>query len=230
MRYMEHFEGFLGTGEANAQGEELGPFLEKYNPKKYDNPVNTVDNLILRLTTGEYLGEGRGLTILMIRRKNHPSIGWWALPGGFVELRESLEEAAARELEEETSLTDIPLVQLRTFSRWDRDPRWHIITTTFLSLLTDEKTARAGDDAADALWMDISYEKETLGEGRERCLLTLSSRERDLTLRSEAIRTIEKKSLLTTDDYELVKSEGIAGDHGILIMDALEYLEKLRVR
>lgn len=220
MLYMKDYRKFLGDGSANAQGEDLGSFLEKYDAKKYDNPVNTVDNLILRHRKDENGKEG--FQILMIKRKNHPSIGWWALPGGFVELRESLEEAAARELWEETSVKDIPLVQVRTFSRADRDPRWHIITTTFLSILTDEVTARAGDDAAEAIWMDVSYGKMAISEEEEICVLTL--RADDITISSKARRTIKKMPYLTTDDYELLESDGIAGDHGILIMDALEYL------
>jgi 8-oxo-dGTP diphosphatase len=69
------------------------------------------------------------LRLLMIRRRNHPNIGMWALPGGFVELRENLEDAAKRELMEETGVENAPMIQLKTYGDYDRDPRWRVITT-----------------------------------------------------------------------------------------------------
>jgi purine-nucleoside phosphorylase len=83
--------------------------------------------------------------IVLIRRKN-PPLGW-ALPGGFVDYGESLEEAAIREAEEETSLKVQLVRQLHTFSNPDRDPRRHTITTVFIARA--EGFPRAADDAAD---------------------------------------------------------------------------------
>jgi ADP-ribose pyrophosphatase YjhB (NUDIX family) len=98
------------------------------------NPVPTVDIII------ELAGGG----IVLIRRKNHP-LGW-ALPGGFVDYGESLEEAARREAREETSL-EVDLVrQFHTYSRPDRDPRRHTISTVFIARAGGRP--RAADDAA----------------------------------------------------------------------------------
>jgi len=96
------------------------------------NPVPTVDVII-------ELNEG----IVLIQRKNPPP--GWALPGGFVDYGESLEEAAVREAREETGLEVTLLRQLHTYSRPDRDPRQHTITTVFVARADGEPTA--GDDA-----------------------------------------------------------------------------------
>jgi len=100
----------------------------------YHNPTPTVDIIITV--------EGGG--IVLILRKNDP-IGW-AIPGGFVDYGESLEDAAVREAREETSLDVILEGQLGTYSRPDRDPRQHTISTVFMARAAG--TPAAADDAA----------------------------------------------------------------------------------
>ncbi len=102
---------------------------------EYRNPVPTVDIII------ELGGPDGG--IVLIERKNPPP--GWALPGGFVDYGETLEQAAVREAKEETSL-DIALVrQFHAYSDPDRDPRGHTITTVFVA--TAEGVSQARDDA-----------------------------------------------------------------------------------
>lgn len=101
----------------------------------YLNPVPTVDIII------EVIGYG----IVLIKRKNEP-IGW-AIPGGFVDYGESLEEAAIREAREETSL-DVTLVeQMHTYSKPDRDPRQHTISTVYIA--KGRGVPEADDDASE---------------------------------------------------------------------------------
>ena len=76
----------------NADGLTEKEFLEQYRPGDYEHPSVTVDMLIFAVDSKD-----EGVDLLLIRRKNHPCIGKWAIPGGFVEMNESLEEAAARE-------------------------------------------------------------------------------------------------------------------------------------
>ncbi len=102
--------------------------------RKYSNPLPTVD-IIIELVDGG---------IVLIKRKNPPY--GWAIPGGFVEVGESLEEAAVREAREETGLKVRILCQLHTYSAPDRDPRFHTISTVFVA--SSRGTPRAGDDAA----------------------------------------------------------------------------------
>ncbi len=101
---------------------------------EHRNPVPTVDNII-KLING----------IILIRRKNPPY--GWALPGGFVDYGETLEDAAVREAREETGLDVRLLRQFHSYSDPHRDPRQHTISTVFLADAAGQ--AIAGDDAAD---------------------------------------------------------------------------------
>ena len=107
----------------------------------------TVDLVIFALRDAE-------LHVLLIRRGLPPFAGSWALPGGFVRDGESLEEAARRELQEETGVRDVYLEQLYTFGDPERDPRGRIVTVAYYALLTgDSAPLVAGTDAGDAQWM-----------------------------------------------------------------------------
>ena len=99
---------------------------------------------------------GGTVKLLLVNRKNEPFRGKWALPGGFVNMDEEVEDAVARELEEETGLVDVPLEQIYTFGKCGRDPRGRVFTVTFIGFLTNRRRqVRAGDDAAKAHWFDI---------------------------------------------------------------------------
>ncbi len=117
---------------------------------EWPRPMVTVDAVIFKRTQGK-------IAILLINRKNDPYKGCWAFPGGFVEMDEELDDAAARELAEETNLKDIDLEQMHTFGKVGRDPRGRQITIAFIGF-TDEnnENIKAGDDAAQAKWFDIN--------------------------------------------------------------------------
>ena len=100
---------------------------------KYKNPLPAVDIII-------ETGEGK---VILIRRKNRPY--GWAIPGGFVDYGESLEDAAVREAREETSLEVKLIRQMHTYSAPSRDPRQHTISTVYIAHASDEPVA--ADDA-----------------------------------------------------------------------------------
>jgi ADP-ribose pyrophosphatase YjhB (NUDIX family) len=136
----------------NARGQTLEEFLAEYDETKYRRPSNTVDMILMTVSQAK-------LKLLLIRRKDHPFINDWALPGGFINFDEDMENAVKRELAEETNITkDTYFRQLYTFGRTNRDPRTRIITTAYLSMTPEEniRHTRAGDDAADAGWFTIS--------------------------------------------------------------------------
>jgi 8-oxo-dGTP diphosphatase len=127
--------------------------------KKYvynwPRPMVTVDAIVFDVSGGSP-------KLLLIKRGNEPFKGQWAFPGGFVDMDEELEDAAARELAEEAGLTGVKLTQLYTFGRCGRDPRGRNITVAFIGITPSasprgEKDAKikGGDDAAEAKWFDI---------------------------------------------------------------------------
>jgi len=106
------------------------------------------------------------LRVLLIRRGEPPFRGRWALPGGFVNVRddgdqgEDIDVAAARELHEETGLppSEVFLQQLRAFGKPGRDPRGRVVSVAYFALVPEDllPRVRAGDDAADARWMPVA--------------------------------------------------------------------------
>ena len=115
----------------------------------WPRPMVSVDAAVF----GFFRGKAK---LLLIRRKNEPFKGQWALPGGFVGINEELEAAAERELAEETGLVNVPLEQMHTFGKCGRDPRGRQITIVFTGTATEGlNKIKAGDDAAKARWFDI---------------------------------------------------------------------------
>ena len=93
-----------------------------------------------------------GDKILLVKRKNDPYGGKWALPGGFLEEKEPLETGAARELEEETGVKVNDLYQIRAFGKPDRDPRGRTISIAFFGEVPEYTKPEGNDDAAEAEW------------------------------------------------------------------------------
>ncbi len=94
--------------------------------------------------------------VLLIQRKNNPFQGMWALPGGFVDMDETLEESARRELLEETGLSVKRLEQLGTFGDPGRDPRGRVVSVVYLAEVNASRLKpQAADDAQDAKWYPL---------------------------------------------------------------------------
>ncbi|MCB9852211.1 MAG: NUDIX hydrolase [Phycisphaerales bacterium] len=116
----------------------------------YPRPMVTVDCVVFGLDADR-------LQVLLIRRKSDPFKDRWALPGGFVDMDEALEDAARRELTEETGLKDIFLEQLFTFGDPDRDPRGRSISVAYYGLVSMRRhTPEAASDASEVVWKDAT--------------------------------------------------------------------------
>ena len=118
---------------------------------KYPRPALTVDCIVFGLDAQQKL------KVMLIMRDIPPFEGKWAIPGGFVRMDETLEQAALRELQEETGIHDVFLEQLYTFGELDRDPRDRTITVAYYALINlVEQEILAATDAREANWFAIS--------------------------------------------------------------------------
>ena len=122
-------------------------------PSRRERPSVTVDVVVIVRI------EGR-LTVLLVKRKNPPFEGCWAIPGGFVEPSEPLEAAARRELREETGVTPVRVEQLHTFGDPGRDPRGWTLSVAYLAVLSEDEVVawrpQAASDADEAGWFDLN--------------------------------------------------------------------------
>ena len=115
---------------------------------KYPHPAVTADCIV-------FYKEDNKIYVLLIKRKNEPYKDFWAFPGGFINIDESAEDAALRELKEETGLDISTVEQLKAYSNPNRDPRERVITIAFIAE-SQIKKVKGGDDAKEARWFDIS--------------------------------------------------------------------------
>lgn len=115
---------------------------------KYPRPAVTAD--VVAITIEE---EPK---VLLIQRGFEPYKGFWAFPGGFMEMDETTEECAIRELEEETGLRLDTMVQVGAYSKVDRNPRGRTITIANLAIVDEPLSVIAQDDAAKAEWFSIN--------------------------------------------------------------------------
>lgn len=193
----------------DAEGRTEEQFLQAYDRTQYDRPSYTVDNLL-------FADCGDGLAVLMVRRGGHPFLGQWALPGGFVENGECAEDAALRELTEETGLT-VPTEQLITVSTPGRDPRGWTVSTCFMGILPEPTAPTAGDDAVDARWFNIDY----IASGDVYKVILRSG---DVTASAELNVVRNEVGKVDINRSTVLVHGGIAFDHAKIILYAVESL------
>ena len=180
-------------------------FLAAYREKDYPKPSLTVDIAIFRPAD-----EGV-FQLLLIKRGGHPFLGCWALPGGFVEKGEDADTAAARELAEETGVTDLELSQLGLYSTPGRDPRCWTVSEAYLAAVPADAKASAGDDAAEAAWFDVTVADRADGAK----VLTARHGADELNAVFE-----QADPPFGAPRASLLGADGFAFDHGRIVADA----------
>lgn len=204
----------------NEKGQTLSEFLADYDENKYRRPSVTVDMAVFTLN------EQNQLCVLLIKRRNHPFIGGYALPGGFVEFNEDIAAAAARELEEETGVKGLMLRQYGAFGGVDRDPRTRIITCAYYAVAPKGSLKIApGDDAADALLFTVNTKLEAYCAMAERYAVELEN-ERGEKLCARAMLRYDE--LGSYEEMAVPVGKGaLGGDHDLVLFGALKALKGL---
>lgn len=207
----------------NKQGLTEEEFLKQYDADIYKRPSLTVDMLIFTVMEEEEENyrklPGKCLKILLVKRGDHPCIGKWALPGGFVSIDESLDEAALRVLRAETNVDNIYMEQLYTWGEINRDPRTRVISSSYMALVDSSSLSiKAGSDEEDASWFNVSYkvleEKDlSSGEGYEEIVeIKLWNNSEELSAKIKVTESLDGRVR-----REVIESVGIAFDHGKFI-------------
>jgi 8-oxo-dGTP diphosphatase len=217
------------------QGHTEEEFLRSYDVSIYDRPSIAVDMLIFTIVDVQKenyrkLPE-KSIKLLLVKRGVHPYMGHWALPGGFVTMDESVDEAALRELKTETNIDDVYMEQLYTWGDVNRDPRTRVISCSYMALVDSKLLeVKAGDDADDARWFSVRYsvleEKKTTLENDfafEKVVKMTFSNDKDIL--EATVKVMEKSSgKAATVVREVMVSNGIAFDHVKMIQYAVERL------
>ena len=192
----------------NKQGQTEAEFLKNYNVDEFIRPSITVDDLFLTINEIpdpdiRKLSE-KTIQVLLLKRTNHPFLNKWALPGAFVKIDETLEEASIRALEEKTEFRNVYLEQLYTFGDLDRDQRTRVISVAYMSLAS--KTAgdiKVTADHEETKWFTLK--------------LIEKDNKIDLLLSSEDGINISAELKLEGDDIKIISANNLAFDHAKII-------------
>ncbi len=208
----------------NKEGINEEQFLKMYDVTKFDRPSVTVDDLLFAIEEIKSkdirkLSEKK-LQVMLLKRTNHPYINTWCLPGVFVKMDESLEQASLRALKEKTEFSDIYLEQLYTFGENARDKRTRVISVSYLALIDKNKSKiKETSDQEETRWFDIRIKelhtkKEKTKEGIKKI-----SRFQIFLYNANEILENEIEVIESTFDnlggimVNIIKSDNIGFDH-----------------
>ena len=194
-------------------------FLKNYDSSQFEKLSMTADTLIFSVADEE-VGNYRKLpekkfSVLLVKRNSYPFKDKWCLPGGFVRIDETLDDAAKRILKTETNLKDIYMEQLYTFGDVNRDPRMRIVSVSYMALVDKNRLK-------DHLSNNASWFTMHILEDEKEIQVTF-----DNTIENFSI-TIEKKLKdQTTDRYEYIvkKNSMLAFDHAKVIVSGISRLK-----
>ncbi|MBQ7105030.1 MAG: NUDIX hydrolase [Bacilli bacterium] len=194
-------------------------FLKNYDSSKFEKLSATTDILIFSVASSKQDNyrklNNKHFSVLLVKRKQHPFKDMWCLPGGFIGIDETSEDAAKRVLARETNLHNIYLEQLYTFDEVNRDPRMRIISISYVALVDKNRLD-------DTLYEDASWFNMEIEEDEKNIKINLDNGE-------ENFDVVIKKTLkeLTTDRYKytIEKNTRIAFDHAKTIASGISRIK-----
>ena len=195
-------------------------FLKNYNSDEFEKLSMTTDILILSVSSEETDNyrktDKKKMSILLVKRNDYPFKDKWCLPGGFIDIKEDLDEAPKRILKKETNVEDIYLEQLYTFGSVKRDPRMRVVSTSYMALI--DKNRLSNNLKENASWFDI-----TLYEDKNNIVDIVLDNGKE-TIHFSIEKVLREK---TTDRYsfKIIKNDLLAFDHPLVILSGLERLK-----
>lgn len=211
----------MNKTEIESKDEEL--FWSNYRMEDYARPSIAADVVAFAMKTDEIDNwrkdcQDSHLSVLLVRRGEYPFMNQWALPGGFLEMDETLEECALREIKEETGIVPVSIMQIGAFSKCDRDPRGRIISVAYTTIVREMDAKLMSDnDAIEAKWFELEFERENDGI----CILKL--KHDDIVLNTQL--SVRNNSV-TGQEYEVTGTSELAFDHAVIIAAALKQLRE----
>lgn len=174
-------------------------YLNNYDPSLFEHPSVTIDILIFTVWD-------KKLRLLLIKRNIYPFYGKWAIPGGFLQMDESADEAAVRRIYEEAGVKNVHMEQLYTFSAVNRDPRTRVISIAYLATVPFEKLQYSAGEGADeaALFTVEGVTETSLNDDPEKTVLPDS-----------------ENLILTSPDGVSIKGTDLAFDHAEIVRTAV---------
>lgn len=194
-------------------------FLKDYNSDQFEKLSMTTDILVVSVSdepqTNYRKTSKKYMSILLVKRDNYPFKDMWCLPGGFLDIKEDLEDCPKRILERETNVKDIFLEQLYTFGSVNRDPRMRIVSTSYIALI-DKKYLNQTLNK-NASWFNVSIEEENN-------IVSINLENGEVNLSCKIKKVLKEK---TTDRYsfEVIENKSLAFDHPLVILSGLERLK-----
>lgn len=194
-------------------------FLKDYDPNQFERLSLTTDILIVSVSdianTNYRKSDKKNMSILLVKRNDHPFKDKWCLPGGFIKIDENLRDCPIRILKDETNLHDIYLEQLYTFGDINRDPRMRIISTTYMALIDKNKLM-------DKLKENTSWFDVTISEDKDIVTLNLDNGNIEFNVK---IKKILKEKTTDRYRYEVIENNYLAFDHAKVILTGLNRLK-----
>lgn len=193
-------------------------FLKNYNPNQFEKLSMTTDIIIFSVSDKPQenyrKNDEKYMSVLLVKREEYPFKNKWCLPGGFLDIKEDLEECPKRILERETNIKDVYLEQLYTFGSINRDPRMRIVSTSYMALI--DKNMLTNKLNKNVAWFDIKVlEKEN------QITVLLENETEQIQFKVERIL---KESMTDQYEYKVIENEKLAFDHAQVIITGIERL------
>ena len=194
-------------------------FLKNYNPDEFEKLSITTDILIFSVANGEQDNyrklKEKFFSVLLVKRNNYPFKDKWCLPGGFVGIKEDLEDAPKRILANETNIHNVYLEQLYTFGSINRDPRMRIVSTAYMALV--DKNELRDPLCENASWFNIK-----VSGTRKKMVVRLDNGNEVLSF---SVEKIPEKYAVNTFSYNILENNDLAFDHPLVIATGIDRLK-----